>query len=146
MTLSPLIRVTKTAQFMFRCDSCGQVDLYPSGSALPFHCSRSMALIKKMWFGGDEGEMRLSSLELDEKVSPLGFPITEKAWPSNWKPAYELWKLHHGRVKGERIGWYGKIELLEAWEWIMVPGVSPQEGRSLSKIEAISVMWNAINR
>lgn len=143
--IAPFIKTTPTASFMFRCDGCGQIDLYATGSAIPFHCNRSMGLVKKLWFGGDKGDVHLSSIVLDEKVTPLGFFVSDRSWPSNWKPAFELWQLRHGRVKGERIGWYGKIEALEAWEFVMTAGVVPAEGRGLTKDSIISQMWSAIN-
>ena len=138
-----LVRVTPQVKLTFRCDACGQLDVYEKPKAEPVHCGQSMALLKHLWIGGDPERMKLACLRLTAKFTAAGHRVTDRAWPAHWDPAYELWRFKDARIHGERIGWFGQDRL--HWEWIMVPGCSPPDGIAVNKLEAVSKMWTIIN-
>lgn len=138
-----LLRVTPQIQLTFRCDACGQLDVYEDARAAPVHCGQPMAHLKHLWIGGDPDRTRLACLRLTGKYTKAGWPVTDRAWPSHWDPAYELWRFKEARLHGERIGWFGKATL--HWEWIMVPGCVPPDGIAVTKEDAVSKMWTIIN-
>lgn len=138
-----LLRVTPQVQLTFRCDTCGQLDVYENTRATPVHCGRPMAMLKHLWIGGDPGMTKLACLQLDRKLTPGGFAVSDKPWPAHWDPAYELWRFKDARIHGERLGWFGQVTL--HWEWISPPGCSPRDGIAVTKEEAVSKLWTIIN-
>ena len=138
-----LLRVTPQIQLTFRCDTCGQLDVYENVRAAPVHCGQAMAQLKHLWIGGDPDRVKLACLRLTGKYTKAGWPVTDRPWPLHWEPAYELWRFKEARLHGERIGWFGQAAL--NWEWIMVPGCTPPEGVAVTKEDAVSKMWTIIN-
>lgn len=136
-----------TLERLFRCPECGRCEVF-SMKATPRHCGRPMDPERELFHGGDPESFRLDIVELrGPKGSHLdredGFGADYFKVPDSWQPAFTVWVLRPGRMAGERLGWVGQG--LIGWEYKMVPGLSVTEGTTLTRDEAIALMWATIN-
>ena len=143
------ILVKKQYRHGFRCEACGQVDVYDSIFATPRHCGFEMRDLGVKVQSGDPNVIEIALLSIHRDRLPSGWTATEKDWPSWWLEAWELWRFSDGRNRGERVGWLGKTKTMligtDKWEFVMVPGCHVKEGTARTRTECVAQMWGIIN-
>lgn len=137
-----------TIQKEYRCLGCGQIDVYSAElQARPVHCGQPMMEGRTLFRGGDPHSVRVDLVEITrtELARKLFGETAHEEVPPGWSPAFEVWFLKPGRLKGERIGWMGESNF--GWEYRMVAGVSQvsARGHALSKRKCVEKMILALD-
>lgn len=134
-----------TLQRVFRCCSCGRIDVYDV-FAEPVHCGRPMDAERELFRGGDPEALRIDLVEY-VRGGADDLQVAESVFtpPSTWITSWEVWCLKPGRQNGERIGWLG--ETLVGYAYQMVPGIPSYLAAGLvtNREDALAAILGAIH-